>query len=196
MPRKNKEYKQLMASLEEIKKKYPPPEDTGSEFGKGLIYNLILFSMHFANDQAKLIRQLEFLRNQTPEDIKLIMSPDPPPNKDYGNDLKHAIFYWKEILPMHKTPEDLIADQINLWANGASDHLYEIQVPEIMKDTKLEKKILELKELGLEMGHGNGLFGQYKYNVDDFSRLIDLTKEISIAIDKMMGVDVIKGTWE
>ena len=48
---------------------------------------------------------------------------------------------------------------IELWANGASDHLYEIEVPEGDDWKEIAFMVEELKELGLEMGHGFGRKG-------------------------------------
>jgi len=39
-----------------------------------------------------------------------------------------------------------------MWANAASDHLREIEVPEEWKELEVGKKILELKEKALEIG--------------------------------------------
>ena len=44
--------------------------------------------------------------------------------------------------------------QVELFFNGASDHLYDIQVPKKWKGTQIDKKVKELQRRGLEIGHG------------------------------------------
>ena len=80
---------------------------------------------------------------------------------------------------------------VEVWANGASDHLYEIEVPSEWKNTEIETKVNELKDLGLEMGHGF----KRNHTKDDVEKLFNLTKEIAILIDKKLGLKPEKGAW-
>ena len=76
-------------------------------------------------------------------------------------------------------------------ANGASDHLYEIQTPESWsyKPTELTilitSKLKELQEKGLAIGHGHT---QTIWKKEDIQHLFELTKEIALLIDKQLGV--------
>ena len=83
---------------------------------------------------------------------------------------------------------------VEVWANGASDHLYEITVPKKWKDTELERKVLELKEKGLEMGHG---FTGKKWVKQDIYNLGYLAEEIAVMIDGKIGLKRIvdRGQW-
>jgi hypothetical protein len=77
--------------------------------------------------------------------------------------------------------------------NGASDHLLEIEVPKRWKNTELEQKILELRDLSLEMGHG---FTGKKWAKEDFLKLKQLTEEICLTIDRKLGLkDADLGEW-
>lgn len=85
----------------------------------------------------------------------------------------------------------------SVWANGASDHLYDIQVPKKWKDTELDRLVRELQDKGLDMGHGKGLLGNIKYTVKDIIELRDLTHKIALLIDQYSGLKKIAdvGSW-
>lgn len=123
-----------------------------SDFGKGFVYNLVLFAMHLHNRFADRI----------------------------FNGKSEGIFLDTGTL-------------ITTWANGASDHLYEIEIPERYKGTEIETKVLELKRFGLEIGHG---FIRHDYTKKDFMKLSSLTKEIALLVDTDLGVEPIAATWE
>jgi len=44
--------------------------------------------------------------------------------------------------------------RITLWANGASDHLYEIEVPQGSNWDEIRKQVKALQDKALEIGHG------------------------------------------
>ena len=98
---------------------------------------------------------------------------------------------------MHKQNPKLFAEShaINMWANGASDHLYEIEVPEGKEWDSIRKKVLGLQKTGLDMGHGCGLMGTKKYTKEDVFKLMDLTREIALDIDKKLGLKAEIGQW-
>jgi len=79
---------------------------------------------------------------------------------------------------------------IESWASRASDHLLEIEVPERLKGSELERKVNELKDLGIGIGHGhlNKL-----WTWDDFRRLMKLTFEIALLIDMELGLNPDEG---
>lgn len=81
----------------------------------------------------------------------------------------------------------------NLWFNGASDHLYELVIPDnfIMKD-----ECEAWRSLVLEYGHGLNYLCQNNLNEKDISWAIDKGKEFLIAWDKQCGLEAIKGQWE
>lgn len=83
----------------------------------------------------------------------------------------------------------------NLWFNGASDHLYEFEIPKKFKNTLIGKKARKLQKIALDRGHGSKMF-DYKNNEEDFIKVVKLAKEIGLLIDKELGVNPIKGRWK
>jgi len=82
---------------------------------------------------------------------------------------------------------------VEMHFNGASDHLYEIEVPKEWKRKKLGKKIKELQDFGLEMGHG---FNHEKvWEESDVTKAYDMCQEIALLIDKELGLKPLIGAW-
>jgi len=94
----------------------------------------------------------------------------------------------------HKNhPESFgISDAVTMHMNGASDHLYEIEVPDEWKNTKLGKKVRELQDFGLEMGHG---FTRKAMTEEDVTKAYTLCQEIAMLIDKKLGLKPLIGSW-
>ena len=112
-----------------------------SEFGKGFVYNLILFASHFDREKDHVL---------------------------------------------------LKKDAYMLWFNGASDHLYELEIPEQFENTELGRLAKKLQHKALELGHGFTKSATKK----DFKECVRLTKDIGLLIDKELGIKPIKGDWE
>lgn len=77
------------------------------------------------------------------------------------------------------------------WFNGASDHLYEMEIPEnfILKDA-----CEAWKQECLYLGHGRGLLS--KVTEKDISWALEKAKEFLMEWDKQQGIAVVKGRWE
>jgi len=88
-----------------------------------------------------------------------------------------------------KDPKKIYSE---MWFNTASDHLYELQIPEKYPD-ELKKKLTFLKYKCLHFGHE---FNKPFPTMKDVSKMLNLAKEILMDIDKLNGVKVIKATWE
>jgi len=166
-----------------------------SEFGKGLVINLVKFSEHF-NYKGGYLRQIKsvlFYLEKNKEERDLMISDDPPPNLDYGKEIKEEIkMFLICYLKIWKSYEKAISQLITLWANGATDHLYEIEVPEGKEWNKIRKLVSELQNKGLDMGHG---FKDKIYVYDDVLELWELVKKICILIDKKIGLKPNWGEW-
>ncbi len=124
-----------------------------SEFGKGFIYNLILFAKHY----------------------------------DYAQD---RLDKYKEL---HKKHPKLFSEEraLSMWINGASDHLFELEIP---KRFQKIKEIKELQDLALSYGHGALMMtGMPK---DVYTKIGNLLSIIALAIDKKLGVKTIKASFE
>jgi len=138
-----------------------------SDFGKGLVICLVKFAEHFERDMIFLkIRDFE---NGNLTDLD------------------------KQILEIYGSVEKLISHEIEMWANGASDHLYEIEVPKGKGWDKIRIKVKELQEKGLNMGHGFHLSKIWKK--EDLFELFNLTRDIALMIDKKLGLNPDVGEW-
>ena len=163
-----------------------------SDFGKGLVYNLVLFANHFSSSMAERIGQYNFVLSRPKEVQNKILVENPTSEYNYGWN-KEVLWWLNKIVPIYGSPEKALSHKIVLWVNGASDHLYEIEVPKQWKRKKVGKLINKLKNKGLKMGHG---FTGKIYTFDDFVELIDLTNEIALLVDKELGLKPIKAKWE
>jgi hypothetical protein len=79
---------------------------------------------------------------------------------------------------------------VKMHFNAASDHLYEIEVPEMERDSLIGKKVAELKTLALEMRQ---IFNNKEYTEKDLFALYDLCEEIALLIDEQIGLKPEKG---
>lgn len=101
-----------------------------SEFGRGLVICLSKFYQHFGNDQLVKASFCKRISVMSEEDQEKVMSDNPSPNLDWGKDLNEWFKLWKtKLVPIMGSVERQISHDLTLWANGASDHLYEIEVP-------------------------------------------------------------------
>ena len=79
-----------------------------------------------------------------------------------------------------------------LFFNGASDHLYEIEIPAQWENSKLADKVKELQEFGLGIGH-NDL--ERKGTEFDVIKARDMYREIALMIDRELGLEPDIGMW-
>ena len=159
-----------------------------SEFGRGLVINLVKFAEHFNSSMSQRINDVHTFYKQ--------LEGDPEKLEQYDRRLRDNVRMFqdielkvsKEIFPQYDEITHVrksFSRLICLWANGATDHLYDMIVPKRWKGTELEKKVGELRELGLTMGHG---FTGRIWTYSDFIKLLDLTKEIAMMIDANIGL--------
>lgn len=179
---KSKEFKRLerktkrMAQrIEEEKKE----KGIKTDFGKGLVVCLVKFAAHIDNDHWQRIMDVDYFYHKLKGDRKRL--------KEYDRSIQEAIEYADILMPSRKTPEQWISQEIGImWAQGAADHLAEIEVPDSLKRTKLGKRVKELQ--CLVWGMRNAFFDG-KYTVDDLERVRSLTNEIACLVDKKLGVE-------
>jgi len=157
-----------------------------SEFGKGLVICLVKFSEHI-NQHNKLfiydywIKQDEVTR-------KNMLSERPDSNHNYGFQYMQSLKTFVEIADKiyEGDYEKKLSNEIEMLMNGASDHLYEIEVPKGKSWDKIRKLVNKLRDSGLEIGHGFN--NDARYTIKDFYGLFELTKKISLEIDKKLGL--------
>lgn len=141
-------------------------EPRSSEFGKGLIICMVKFAEHYERKREKFIELLS------------------------GNE---------KLLEKHKTgieiygsKEEYISKEIETFMNGASDHLYEIYVPEGEDWDEIREKVRIMKEKALTMGHG---FTETIWKIEDLNEIFGMNREISLLIDIKIGLKPEIGKW-
>ena len=164
-----------------------------SEFGKGLVICLSKFYQHFGTDSISRIYFYTKMMKLSEEDRQEVISDNPPSRLDYGREMNSMFkfFYTKEI-PICGSYEEALSSQITLWANGASDHLYEIIVPKGKEWNEIRTLAKELQNKGLDMGHGSGLLGKTSFTLKDLEYLRELTEKILLLVDLKLGL---KADW-
>ncbi len=167
-----------------------------SEFGKGLVVCLAKFYQHFTNEELRKIYFYKKCTEKSKEEQEKIRSENPPDNLNYGQDLNKGFDFWMDkMVPIHGNIETTISSDVTLWANGASDHLYEIETPKGNNWKEVRKIIKRLKEKGLNMGHGDGLMRNRIYSLKDVDELRDLTEKVLVIVDKKLGLKADWGQW-
>lgn len=99
----------------------------------------------------------------------------------------------KKSIEIYHGEENYISHKIEIWANGATDHLYEIVAPEGKQWNAIREKVNLLKDRGLEMGHG---YTDKVWKPKDKQFLMDLTRKIAVETDKILGIESDSGQWQ
>ena len=80
-----------------------------------------------------------------------------------------------------------------MWFNGASDHLYDLQIPENLP-VSLKKRLAEVCKKAIHWGHGFDSNDQP--TEEDKKWAIQEAKDLLRLIDEHFGVETQKGDWE
>lgn len=161
-----------------------------SEFGRGLVICLVKFAEHFENDMARIIGHANFFYSELKGDRKEL--------EKYGVDIRRDVKYFERVYlraefgERARSVEHELSRLIELWANGASDHLYEIEVPKGMTKSRLGRLVGRLQSKGLRMGHG---FTGKIHTYTDFVELRELTRRIALELDQQLGLKPDLGKW-
>lgn len=167
-----------------------------SEFGKGLAVCLAKFYEHFASQSLLNLYFYKRSSERPEEEQRKIRSANPPDNLNYGRDKNEGFDFWmSKMIPIWGSIGATISHDVNLWANGASDHLYQIYCPRGKEWNDLRKIVAELKDKGLDMGHGKGLMGTETYTLEDVDELRRLTEKALVLVDRKIGLKPDWGEW-
>ena len=148
-----------------------------SEFGKGLVINLVKFAEHFSHRYLKLAMDYNyFIKNLHQNKNEL---------DNYDRQIREAVEYFDKVV-LGKNPDEKISRQIELWANGATDHLYEMYVPKGKSWDRIRKEVELLRTRGLTMGHG--YTGKTNWTIDDVFWIMKQTKKIALMVDEKLGL--------
>ena len=99
--------------------------------------------------------------------------------------------YQKEEYERMGVSNEFISNQPKMWFNGASDHLYEIEIPKKI-NKELRDRIRSFQDRCLDYGHG------FKSNVKEkyVTWSIQEAKDLLFEIDKLLEIKPIKATWD
>ena len=134
-----------------------------SEFGRGVVICLAKFSAHLENDQTSRVNAWIRHTNGTP--ISELPS-------DYRR-------YFKILGDSYPTKQHGLKSLIEIWANAASDHFYDLD------ETLAPPALKQLASLTLEMGHG---FTDRLWTEADWVHMHDLWERACMELDKQLGV--------
>jgi len=126
-----------------------------SEFGRGFVYNLILFAKHWY--QAK-----EYMEQ------------------------------YEDLYKGRKSKQEARNRGIQIFFNGASDHLFEFQIPKQFRGKKIGKLAKKFQDFCLEFGHGSKML---EATEKDFEKAFEMLEELARLIDKELGVKDIEAEW-
>ena len=162
-------------------------EKEPSEFGAGVVVCLAKFSEHLGNSMIE--RFLHARHWHTMKDDQRAKTEDEACQHPFG-DASRLLGDVRSILWSEQPQRDLMR-ALSLWANGASDHFYELD------RERAPAPLVELAELMLDLGHGKGLMGGYDDGDPDetWKRIKDLWHESCLAVDKQLGTQPDWGQW-
>jgi len=148
-----------------------------SEFGRGFIQQLLYFVEHFGRADVQEIYSLH--RHQQGE-ISLEV-------------LERSCPGVVTTLQVYKDIGEALSSKISLFLNGASDHLYDLVIPESLpKD--IQEKAKELRELAVDLGHGRGLMDKSVCTMENFQKIQRLSFDVARMVDILVfDVDVDEG---
>jgi len=149
-----------------------------NEFCRDLIVNLVKFYQHFRDKYLKKERS-EFGKGLVVCLVKFY--------QHFSPEYLREIYIYKGVFSSHYGEEKALSQGITLWANGASDHLYEIEAPEGKEWNETREKVKILQDSGLEMGHGIARYTKGTiYTLKDVERLRELSEEILMAVNNKL----------
>lgn len=93
---------------------------------------------------------------------------------------------------LSKALKDTSLRPVEMWFNGSSDHLYELEIPETLPKS-LQKRLKEFSDKCLKWGHG---FPKKKSTEEDLFWSLTEAKELLRLIDKHFKVQTIKASFD
>jgi hypothetical protein len=153
-------------------------EPKESEFGAGIVVCLAKFAEHLGRNEwnarvyntKRWIDMSESERDSKRREIK--QSPHGDAARDYG------LLIATERIEID--PVTHMSSAIEMWANGASDHFYDLD-----RD-KAPESLCKLADIALAMGHG---YERHDWSYDEYLDLLEIYKQACIDVDKMLGVE-------
>ena len=156
-------------------------EPDHSEFGAGVVVCLAKFAEHLGHDSRHNVvynthrwsKMDDYERDQIREEI------NGHPNGDAAR--KYGL-----VISLEGFQSNPVSSAIEMWANGASDHFYDLD-----RD-KAPESLKELASITLSMGHG---FQRNDWTFEEFENVHKLFRQACLDVDKMLGVEPDWGQW-
>lgn len=148
-----------------------------SEFGAGVVVCLVKFSEHIANPEARRIEKaIRWIKSRPIEREKLMEEEDPE---------------WQLVLALDEvatSSEEMLDGLIVTWANGASDHLSELDLDVAPESFR------ELRELLFELRYPD-VGGNFR-GEEEWLTMLSLWSTVAMDLDVMLGTKPEWGDWE
>ena len=152
------------------------------KFCKDLVVSLAKFYRHFIN---------KYFRKEKSQFGKGLVVCLVKFHQHFSPEYLREIYIYKGVFSSHYGEEKALSQGITLWANGASDHLYEIEAPEGKEWNEIREKVEILQSSGLEMGHGIARYTKGTiYTLKDVERLRELTEEILTVVNNKLKLNL------
>ena len=204
--KREEEFKKITNNLDKLivqmdKNKSEKKKKAKSEFGKGLTVCVGKFLAHYENGMLAnpmfCVLIMENKDKQTQKDMADGKKMDAKHSYDFGKMHYWRYFYAKTYSIYEGDFEKSLSQDLSLFMNGASDHLYGIEVPKAWEKKKIAKMVKELQNKALDIGYGaKGMFGTGgNVTVDEIMYLGELAEDILLEVDKLIGLKPDIGKW-
>lgn len=159
-----------------------------SEFGSGVVVCLVKFSEHLNNsmfERASVALWYLHASNDRREADMIEAARYPRGDAARRQGLINSVVLGREELT-----DEMAVSAFTLWANGASDHFYDLQ-----RDVA-PQKLCELADFMLDLGHGDGLMGSWPLSAQEtYDNIWRLWKEATLETDKAYTATPDWGEW-
>jgi len=106
--------------------------------------------------------------------------------KEFGKGLTYCLgLFLTHAERKHDVPGVAVMDSAEMWFNGASDHLYDLVIPENFPQD-LKDRLGKLQDKAIHWGHG---FKIPTATEEDRAWAIFEAKDLLLCIDKHFGID-------
>jgi hypothetical protein len=166
-------------------------KNKSSEFGRGLCICLVKFAEHCERDQS--LGVIYKWMKETPENQKAMLLENPPDKLNFGSILHNLKSFVDIANKIYEGDfKKAMSHRIEMVMNGASDHLYEIQVPgePFWDDIRIAVDLLRTKALAM----GHGFTGQI-WTIEDLIEVRQATRDVAMMIDKRLYLEPEEGEW-
>lgn len=138
-----------------------------SEFGRGFLQQLLYFANHLTPEEVLRIRLLRNYQERKCSREEVLE--------------EHP----RVALDIEGYGENAVCARIAHLMHAASDHLYDLVVPDTLPD-EIRTDAHELRQLSLEMGHGRGLLDPAFCTFKNFERVQELLLNIVRRVDRVV----------